>query len=468
MKQILEKYLQSTNVILILCSVVVFPFLLISVFNNPSADDFCYSNYARDLGYFGLQKEAYFGWSGRYLPTLILGIPNLISGSFVVYKLVPVLLLINLFIAVYHLVSSIFVTLSTKNKCLLAIITVALYLAQMPSPTQGFYWLAGSVTYQLSIILALFMFSYVIRYLTTKNRKFVITAIFLAFFIMGSNEITLVFVNLIIGFAIVYMFFQYRKIDSGMLALFVVMLACSAFVLLSPGSASRATTYPGNQQFMYSVLKTLKATKRHLGDWLPSIIVVLLLFFNSFAKTASKIKTPDVFKVKLFFPVLIVFSFLILGIFPVYYSLKWVPFRVVNLVYFFFLLGVFYVSFILFFKLKEKEKPFIKLSKWTKIALFALVFFRLGGDNNVRVAYSDLFSGKAYAYNKALNERYKIIKQSKDKTVVIPKLTVFPETIFFEDVKPDSKHWINACYNSYFNKSEITYKSKNNRMQHND
>ncbi|MCB4808725.1 DUF6056 family protein [Tamlana sp. 62-3] len=468
MKPILKKYLQSTNVILILSSVVVLPFLLISVFNNPSADDFCYSNYARDSGYFGLQKEAYLGWSGRYLPTIILGIPNLVSGSFVVYKLVPILLLIALFIAVYHLVSSIFVTLSIKNKSFLAIILVALYLVQMPSPTQGFYWLAGSVTYQLSIILALFMFSYVLRYLTTKNKNFIIAAILLAVLVIGTNEVTLVFINLIYGFTCAYLLFKNRKLNKGLWLLFIVMLACSAFVLLSPGSASRATTYPGNQQFMYSVLKTLKATKRHLGDWLPSIIVVLLLFFNSFAKTASKIKTPDIFKVNLFFPVLIVFSFLILGIFPVYYSLKWVPFRVVNVVYFFFLLGVFYVSFILFFKLKEKEKPFIKLSKWTKIGLFALVIFRLGGDNNVRVAYSDLISGKAYAYNKALNERYKIINQSKEETVVIPKLTVFPETIFFEDIKPDSKHWINYCYNSYFNKKEITYKTKNKQLKPHD
>lgn len=458
MKPTLIKYLQTTNVILVLSSVVILPFLIISVFNNPSADDFCYSNYGRDLGFFGLQKEAYFGWSGRYLPTLILGIPNLISGSFVVYKMVPVLLLVALFISIYHLASSVFHSLSKKNKALLAILITALYLLQMPSPTQGFYWLAGAVTYQLSIILALFMFSYVILYVNTENIKFIVVAMLLSILVIGTNEITLVFINLIYGFTCAYLLFINRKIDKGLLLLFAVMLACSAFVLLSPGSASRATTYPGNQQFMYSLFKTIKATKRHLGDWFPSIVVVLLLFFDFFSKTAQKIKTPHVFKVNLVFPVLIVFSFLILGVFPVYYSLKWVPFRVVNEVYFFFLLGVFYLAFVLFFKLNEKKKTFVELSKWTRIGLWVLVCFRLGGDNNVRVAYSDLISGKANAYNKALNTRYSIIKNSKDDKVIIPKLDVFPETIFFEDIKPNSKHWINSCYNSYFNKTEITYK----------
>ena len=195
-----------------------------------------------------------------------------------------------------------------------------------------------------------------------------------------------------------------------------------------------------------------------MGDWLPTIIIALFIFFEYFNKNVT-IKTPKIFKVKLFFPSLLVFSFPVIGVFPVYYSLKWVPLRAVNLIYFFFLLGVIYLAFVLYYKLKSEQKNFLAFSKWTKYFLFVLIIIRLGGNNNVRVAYSDLLNGTAYKYDKELRNRYQTIQNSNDEILVFPELTFLPKTIFFEDIKTNPKHWINQCYKSYFNHKEIILKS---------
>lgn len=459
-KKILAKVFESGNIIIIISAVALLPFLVISIFNNPSADDFCYSNYTRDLGYLNLQREAYVNWTGRYFSTAIMGISALVSGAFFIYKLFPVLLLLLLFLSAYHLCTSVFASLSIKDRYVISCFLITLYILQMPSVAQGLYWLAGSVTYQLSVILSMLFFSFVIRYLNTLNRKYLTISILLSVLLVGSNEIALMFVNLIIGFAFLNSLVNSRKVNYAVLMLLIVMAIFSAIVVFSPGSAARATTYPGNQQFLYSFLKTIKATKRHVGDWLPTLIISLFVFFDFFKNIQSVKKTPKVFEVKLFFPTIIVFSFLVLGVFPVYYSLKWVPLRTVNFIYFFFLLGIVYLSFVLFFKLRSKNKNFISISKWARAFLLIIVFIRLVSENNIKTAYFDLLSGKAYAYDKELKTRYAVIKNNDSKILVVPELNNKPKTIFFEEIKSDPRHWINQCYGAYFGKKEIKLKSK--------
>lgn len=453
-KSLMFKLFETSNFIILIGVLSILPFLVISIFNNPSADDFCYNVYTRDLGYLNTQLEAYNNWSGRYFSTAIISISAFVSGSFYLYKSFPLILFFLFFISLYHLFSSIFNYVPKKLKLAFVFLIVVLYLLQIPSTSEGFYWLAGSVTYQLSIILSVFLFSFLIKFLNTSKKRYLIVSMFLSFLVMGSNEISLMFVDLIVGVIFLYTSFIKYRINYSIFGLLIFMVVCTAFVVLSPGSASRVTTYPGNQQFLYSFFKTLNATKSHLGDWLPSIIITFFVFFDYLDKNIS-IQIPQIFNVKLLIPFVIVFSFPLIGVFPVYYSLKWVPYRSLNLIYFFFLMGLMYLGFVLYFKLKIAQKEFLVFSKWTKIFLFIIIFIRLGGNNNIRIAYSDLISGRAYAYNAVLTNRYKIIHESKSQVLVFPALTNLPKTIFFEDIKDNPNHWINQCYRSYFDKKEI-------------
>lgn len=75
------------NFIIIIGVFSILPFVLISYFNNPNADDFCYNVMSRDLGFLQAQINWYQGWSGRYFSTAILSIQALVSNTFLLYKL---------------------------------------------------------------------------------------------------------------------------------------------------------------------------------------------------------------------------------------------------------------------------------------------------------------------------------------------------------------------------------------------
>lgn len=453
-KSQLIRLFESSNFIIIVGILTMFPFIIISIFNNPSADDFCYNNYTRDLGYLNTQVEAYTNWTGRYFATAIISSKVFLSSSFLIYKAFPIFLLIFFCQSIYHLCSSAFISLSKKNRLVLTFLITVLYLLQMESTAEGFYWLAGSVTYQLSIISSIFLFSFLIKLLTTSQNRYLLYSILFSFAVVGLNEIAMMYIGLIIGTIFFYHSFSKKAINYKLLLLIVFICICAAFVVLSPGSVARANTYPGNQQLIYSLLKTLNSFKTNIGNWLPSILIAVLLFFEHFQKENVQINSK-IFDVKLAIPFLIVISFPLIGVFPIYYSLKWVPARALNLVYFFFLMGLLYMAFVLFFRLKRNKTDFLTFSKWTRIFLIVLILIRLGGNNNIRTAYADLLSGKAYAYDQSLKKRYEIILENKAQQIVVPKLENLPKTIHFEDIREDSNHWINQCYESYFKIEDI-------------
>jgi hypothetical protein len=452
------KLFESGNFIIFIGIVSILPFLVITVFNHPAADDFCYNTISRDNGYIKTLFKAYNGWTGRYLSTAIMSIRALVSFPFVTYKIIPVTLLTLFSISIYHLSSSIFISLSKREKYILTFLIILLYLIQMPSAVQGFYWLASSITYKLSIILSVFMFSFFIKYLETLKKKYLMISVLFSILVIGTNEISMMFIDLIFGMIFIYTSIKQRKINYELLVAIIFMAAFSLIVVKSPGSASRVTTYPNNQQFLYSFFKTLSATKSYVGDWIPTIILFLFIFFDYFNKNIS-LKTPKIFNVKLWVPSLIIFSFPFIGFFPIYYSLKWVPLRAVNVIYFFFLVGLIYLAFILYFRMKSKNEKFLNFSKWAKYLTFILILIRLGENNNVRTAYSDLLGGSAYGYDKEMKNRYQAIQNNKEDMLVLPKLKNMPKTIYFEDIRTNPKHWINQCYKSYFILKEIRLKS---------
>ena len=75
--------------------------------------------------------------------------------------------------------------------------------------------------------------------------------------------------------------------------------------------------------------------------------------------------------------------------------------------------------------------------------------------NNIKIAYVDLFSGKAYNYDLELKKRYATIKNSPLDILYVPSLKNRPLTIFNEDITNDSKDWRNEVYQAFFNKKSI-------------
>ncbi len=446
----ISKLFKSDNFIISVGILTILPFIIISFFNNPTADDFCYNCKSRDLGFWNAQLSWYNDWSGRYFSSAILSIKPLVSDSFLIYKLIPVLLLISLFISIYYLSSLLLVNLKKRDFFILTFFILVMYLIQMPSISQGLYWLAGSITYQLSNILAILLFCFLIKLIETNERKYLILSIIFAFFVIGSNEASMLLISFLIGVIFIFKSFQQKRINFSILILLIFVVIFSAIVIKSPGNAIRASYYPNKNQIFYAIYKSILAVKSYLGIWLPFIIVFTFLFFDYFNKKIE-IRTSKIFNVNPIIVFLIVFSIPFIGFFTGYWSVgRTPPFRTINIIYFYFLIGLIYLIFVIFFKLKQNKNDFINYSKWVKYSLFIIIFIQLGQENNIRTAYSDLFSGKAYNYDLELKSRYKIIQNSSNDILYVPALTFKPTTIFCGDITNDSKDWRNQCYDSYY------------------
>ena len=63
-KTIWQYFLTSISILLV--------FLYCGFFAIPSADDYFYSNFAKDNGFFNSQVKYYTGWNGRYTATFLI------------------------------------------------------------------------------------------------------------------------------------------------------------------------------------------------------------------------------------------------------------------------------------------------------------------------------------------------------------------------------------------------------------
>jgi len=448
----IENFIISTGVLTIL------PFIIISFFNNPTSDDFCFNCKSRDLGFWNAQLSWYNDWTGRYFSSAILSIKSLVSDSFLLYKLIPVFLITLLFFSIYHLYSLLFVNLKKKDFIILTLYTLVMYIYQMPEISQGLYWLAGSITYQLSNILAVFLFSFLIKLTQTNKRRYLISSIIFAFFVIGSNEASMLLINFLIGIIFVFISIRKKKIDFPILVLLIFVVIFSFIVINSPGNAIRSSDYANKNQIFYAIYKSVLAIKSYLGIWSPFMIMFTFVFFGYFNKNIE-INTPKIFRVNPLVLFLIVFAIPFVGFFTGYWSTGRIPpLRTINVIYFYFLMGVIYLTIVLFFKLKEQGKNFIAYSKWVKYLIFVVVFIQFSKDNNIRTAYSDLFMGKAYNYDLELKKRYNIIQNSYNDTIYVPELKNKPETIFHRDITKEPEKWINQCYASYWKSRSIIIK----------
>ena len=429
----------------------ILPFFLISTFNHPSADDFCFYIKSRDLGFWDAQWDWYNNWTGRYFSTFVLSIKSIMSGSFFWYKIVPIGLLLTFGWSIYYLCSLLFTSLKTNNLLIITFCFFVVYIIQMPSVAQGFYWMPGSITYLLSNILTVVFLGFIVQLFKTTKSRYVLLSIVTLCFIIGCNETTMLLVDVLVAIIFIYRFFDTKKIDLSMLILLIFAIAFSMIVIWSPGNVVRTSHLPPNKhQFFESVFDSILAVKKYMLHWSELIILFTLIFYNYFDEKID-VNLSKIFNVNPIVVFIVVFSIPFIGFFPGYWSLGGQPpLRTINTIYFFFLLGFIYFTFVLFYYLKQRQYKFIQFSRWVNYLLLILLFSHLFQNNNIKTAYSDLFSGKAYRYDLELKRRYDMIKQSTKDTLYIQKLKYKPATIYFDDITSNPEDWRNKCYDSYF------------------
>ena len=94
------------------------------------------------------------------------------------------------------------------------------------------------------------------------------------------------------------------------------------------------------------------------------------------------------------------------------------------------------------------------------IFLFFIVFSLLAVKGNPDFytgtsAVSELLDGSAAQYGRENEERLRILKNPREQDAVLPRYTVQPNLLYFEDVSEDPDDWINQKMSEYYGKNSI-------------
>ncbi|WP_162427500.1 DUF6056 family protein [Pontibacter pudoricolor] len=459
------------------------PFLALSFFNHPSADDFSFAVRDRELDYLTVMQHYYNTWTGRYFSTITLfRINPMISGSILLYRLYSLLLLLFFCGSLYFLLSTVTRQALSKTKIIaLAALLFTLYLLQIPSPPEGFYFFSTYATYQLPNILLMVMLALLFKFFQTQRatakKLYSILIAILIVAMVGSNEMALVITFTTIAF-ITIVNLKNPEARPYLVVLFIVCVVSCLVAALAPGNYNRMHEHPNGGKLVWSVVYAGFMTGLSFYRWLLPLLaasIVYVLYFG--LPLAEKLKNNRAFIVDLRLVVLYVLASIFLMNFVFAWSTgeRATP-RLENVIYFFFLFGWFYSLQVAMHTYRAAFTANYTISP--VIPGFALLIFILSVlniDNNISTAYTDLISGKAAAYDKALNQRYASLKASDCDSCLVAPLPAIPETIYFADIISGTENsnertdriWINNGFANYMNKAAIYLSEPNPPIQDN-
>ena len=448
-------YLKTSiiSIILILTGILtLLPFLIISIYNHPSADDFNFYVNTENLGYFETQSNWYLTWTGRYFSSAIISLPIFLkSQSFAVYKTVPVLLFIGLMSSLMQLTKILFSTLSLLNRAALVSFFMVAFLAQIPSIAEGFYFLSATITYTLPCILLIVLLATIKKALLARKLRHRLLAILLTIAIVGCNETSMVLLNLILLTIIMFQYAVNKLFNRFLLIVFLICIMCSLIVYFSPGNSIRSLQFPEKHQFWYAIKKSAIALRGYLGKWMPALLVFGIALISLINK---KIKHNPLVKIHPLLIIAITLLLVFIGFFVGYWSVgSLIPKRTINVLYFTFLLG-FTVSIVSFVS-NPSYRKYTKISPFISILLLLFTANNLFRESNISIVFSDLYSNTAQNYNKELQFRYSLLEDCSTNCTV-PALNNLPATIYAYDITSDHRHWRNLSYAQYFKKNQIS------------
>ena len=439
----------------------VLPLIFISFFNNPGSDDFDLSYESQVEPFWSLQIRRYFEWSGRYFSNGLLSLDPLTYNDYFFFKIVPIFLLLLLVYSIYIFISCLQLNITKLKKQAFVGFFLFVYIYQMPSVCEGFYWIPGSITNQLPEILALFFYSLLLRYYQSKNIIYLLLSAVVLFATMGCNEITVVILLLFNLSLLLYNYYLFKKLSKPLVFILILTIIFGAIEILAPGNSVRSSNLVIKNQFIYSVLKSVQVSFSFITNWIPIITLCCLFFLDDLILLINE-KINKNYIVNPIYSIALVFIIVYAGIFPGLWSLNSKPpDRTVNTIYFFFIFGYLYFIITLVHYLINIKKINFIYQKNIKIVIGIIIILNFISDNNIVLAYHDLLSGKACKYNKEMMARFELIKKCKEPDCVLPELINKPPTIYNTvdmGLTTDKNNWKNLEMSRYFRKKSIVIK----------
>lgn len=451
------------------CLIAIVPFLLLSFFTIPSADDIFYHNYGQDKTLIEFLVHHYNTWTGRYFSNLMMAInPYSLTSELWTYPVMTILVQILFARSCFFFLRN-FVLLITKqenlenvrqqvNKLtgLILLIWVALFLHKMPRPTDSFYWFAGSSSHLIAmsfvlINIGLYFQSFGLSLRQQVNRYLFISLLTIC--ICGSNETLMLQWIFMMFFAFIYEKIVFNKNNFKILLPFIFSLICFVVVFVAPGNKIRAANLHGGHDILLLLSKPWGLIVETSLRYLSLNLLILLFWLLPLFKSLNNY-LPDSLKEKKSKMLFLLFW---LGLFALsFVPSVWTmgglpPRRVLNNTY---LMILFLSFFIVLVKITDWEFLFRWKNHWDKYfsfnyqkLVFLLSFLVLF---NHYFAWHDLLYVPKFLTS--LNEREKIITDPSNKNadVILEPLSYFPTTFFYEDITTDPTDYRNIVFAEFY------------------
>jgi len=469
----------ATKIMSLAFTILLLPSFIISFFDNPSADDFCYSGISKNMGFLKAQFHWYGSWSGRYFSTAEMSFNPLTFGWVAGYKIIPIVLLILTFFAIYLLIREFFKQeIHRVYRIFITLLILSLYIYIAPSSVQAFYWMAGSLTYQVSLIFSLFLIIIIKRLIKEFKLKYLILGIICTFIIVGCSETIMFVLVILLGLINLYFSYKIKKINKPLSILLLSTIIFSIIVIICPGNFIRSANihiglFPS---LSHSFIESIKFII-NWGYLIPGFLLSLasIPFITNLIKNEKSIL--NIMYINPLLSMLVTFILIFATFFPSYFSVGIIPpERTLNITYTILIIGwvISLINFIILlnrFPLKNIIKKYlvyllsiilsllsikifynigsfpnsqdlfilmfiilciiflfnnisyfvlyksIIINNYTKvlsIVIIAIFFSYLGFGRNFKRTASDLVSGRAKAFDIELNNRYNKIQACKD------------------------------------------------------
>jgi len=253
---------------------------------------------------------------------------------------------------------------------------------------------------------------------------------------------------------------RYKKVDSFFLVLLALALVFSSVVFLSPGNTNRMSQ-TNNHQFLFSLKSSIAEAIDVLGNWWWIGAFIIFSAFKITTDTISE-KTENRFVsvyLNPFLVLLLIFGIVAAGFFTCYWSLGlYPPMRMINTIYFYFIIGSLYTGICIAVKLKKTgiKIPDIPFSQMLVPLLLMVYVYKY--QNNLSTAYFDLKDGVARKYDEELMNRYNFLYTSDCKTCEVEKIVHIPKTLYFNGLDEKTDFSMVESYSKYFGKDWIKVK----------
>ncbi|MDQ3019432.1 MAG: DUF6056 family protein [Bacteroidota bacterium] len=470
-KKYFNRYFE--NLVILFFALTILPFLILSIFINPTYDDFFYSEVANEMGLWNSVYYWYDSMTGRYFSMALLSSVNpLIFKSIIGYKMLPAAFIFITVIATYLLISEISSNIISKKEILISSLAFSfLYFYRMPSLPE-YYWLTTAIIYELANILMLILFILILRFFKEKNSikkstlRFCIIILILA--VIGLNEASMIIlIELLLSISILNLL-VYKRVNRQFFLFAFIAILGFCIVYFAPGTYKRLAAAPGiPQQLIPSLVNTASDLLRFILNRIldTPILLFTILFIPVCAKIISSKKIDNsFFSINPAYSILLFLILLASGFFTSYWSLGLPPYeRVMNVIYFLFLAGWFINILIIINFFKNKfDFRFYSLQKYALVIIFvAIAFSVFKNNNNIKIAYAELFYGDAYKYDEKQKERYRNINQSISDTCTVDSIGRVPTPFLFHEISSGKQSNYNKYYARYFNKKVIVVKKPN-------